>query len=73
MLAVITIAPIQTNSIDMIISRGSRVPLTIKNIPINIPKIVAAIFILHPLMFEQSVVVFLCSCVLFLMVCAVLS
>ena len=38
MLAVITIAPIQTNSIDMIISRGSRVPLTIKNIPINIPK-----------------------------------
>jgi len=52
MLAVITIAPIQTNSIDMIISRGSRVPLTIKNIPINIPKIVAAIFI-SPLNFHR--------------------
>ena len=45
MLAVIAIAPVQTDSIDMIILRGSRVPMTIKNIPINIPKIVAAIFI----------------------------
>ena len=66
-------APIQTISIDIVISKGSRVPLTIKNSPINIPKIVAVTFILHPLMFEQSVVLSLRPCVLFLMVCTVLS
>ena len=49
MLAVITIAPIQTTSIDTVVGRGSSVPLTIRNIPINIPKIVAAILMLFDL------------------------
>lgn len=52
MLAVITIAPIQTTSIDTVVGRGSSVPLTIRNIPTNIPKIVAAIFI-SPLNFHR--------------------
>ena len=49
MLAVITIAPIQTTSIDTVVGRGSSVPLSIRNIPINIPKIVAAILMLFDL------------------------
>jgi hypothetical protein len=34
----------QTISMDIVMGRGSSVPLTIKNIPTNIPKIVATIF-----------------------------
>ncbi len=45
MLPAMITAPIQTISIDIVIPKGSKVPLTIKHSPINIRKIVAAIFI----------------------------